>query len=34
MDVQIEGVAEALHEGDGAVLSAGDAPLLPRAATQ
>jgi len=32
--VQVEGVAESLHEGDGAALRAGHVPLFARSATQ
>jgi hypothetical protein len=30
VDVHVEGVSEALHEGDGPALASGDAPLHPR----
>jgi hypothetical protein len=34
VDVEIQGVAEALHEGDGATLAASDAPPSSRSATE
>ena len=34
MEVQVEGVAKALHEGDGAALASRDVPLPAGAASQ